>query len=322
MKKVSIIIPFKGQTLEELAIPLGSINNQIGVNFDTVDVHLVNDGGESIDTSAFKIFKNLEINYHELPENVGAGLARQYGMDHSESEYMMFMDSDDSLHFVGALLEFFNVVKYYGEHQLIIARYLEQFKNGEGEFRYITHPNADWKSPVAKWFNRAYIEASGLRFHPDLRIYEDTYFVGLSCELATDIYYLDSVVYSWLYREGSTVRSAGRIFEYQTHTWALENRLYLEVIEQRLPKNLQRDLNNYVTDVYMRYTVYPPVDEAAFWEEHEKLLARFAYAWQGYTAELQAQVDALRDAEEGQWRGVATEGFKEFVEKGSAHKKQ
>ncbi|MDR0299498.1 MAG: glycosyltransferase family 2 protein [Streptococcaceae bacterium] len=314
MKKVSIIIPFKDQTEKDLAIVLGSINNQIGIDFSLVDVHLVNDGGSPINLSLFEIFANLELHYHELTENVGPGLARQYGIDHSESEYLMFMDSDDELHFVGALLEFFNVVKDSGDHQLIVGRYIEQFVVENGEFRYLTHPLVDWKAVYAKWFNRAYLKEKGLHFYPSLRIFEDTYFVGLSCQLASDIYYLDSVAYSWLYNSDSLVRKDGKSFEYQTHVWALENRLYLEKIREMQPENLRRDLENYVCDVYMRFTKFPPADIASFWREHTALLEEFKDIWLGYSEELQAKVDAIRDNPDGNWPGISTEGFKAFIE--------
>ncbi|MDR2977609.1 MAG: glycosyltransferase family 2 protein [Streptococcaceae bacterium] len=314
MKKVSIIIPFKGQTEKDLAIVLGSINSQIGVDFSTFDVHLVNDGGDPIDMTKFEIFANLELHYHVLPENVGAGLARQYGIDHTDSEYFMFLDSDDEFHFAGALLEFYNVVKYHGEHQMIVARYIEEYKVGN-EYRYLTHSQHDWKSPVAKWFSRAYINSINLRFRPELRIFEDTYFVGLACQLSTDIYYLNSVVYTWVCNPNSTVRSNGRIFEYQTHTWALENRLFLEKIREMRPKGVKGDLVNYVCDVYMRYTRYPPVDPVAFWTEHIKLLQEFKDDWDGYSESLQKQVNFLRDNPNGNWTGINTDGFKDFVNK-------
>ncbi|GAB2026088.1 glycosyltransferase family A protein [Lactovum odontotermitis] len=315
MKKVSIIIPFMGQNESVLAIPLSSINNQIGVNFSEIDVHLVNDGGPAIDVKKFDIFANLDLHYHQLTVNVGPGNARQYGIDHSEGEYVMFIDSDDELHFAGALLEFFNVVKGTGDHQLIIGRYIEQYIIENGEFRYLTHPGADWKAAYAKWFRRSYLAEKGLRFRPELRLFEDTYFVGLACQLSTDIHYLDSVVYSWLYNANSLVRKDGKAFEYQTHTWALENRLYLEKIREMKPEDLKRDLNHYVCDVYMRFTRYPPAKPEAFWAEHTKLLQEFKEYWDGYTVLVQKQVDFMRDNPKGNWLGVNTDGFKAFVEK-------
>lgn len=314
MKKVSIIIPFKGQDEGKLAVPLGSINSQFGIDFSQVDVHLINDGGPVIDMNRLSVFTNLDLHYHQLTENVGPGMARQYGIDHSKSDYIMFMDSDDVLRFGGALLDFFNVIKTKGEHQIINGRYIEQFLDSKGGFRYVAHP-FDWKAVYAKWFRRSYIEEKGLRFHPDLRIFEDTYFVVLSCKLATDIYRLDSMVYAWLNNPDSITRKLNKAFRQQTHTLALENRLYLETIRKQKPELLKPDLNNYVCDIYMRIQLYHSVDPEAFWVEHTKLLREFSKYWDGYTDNLQKQVDAKRDDPKGRWHNVSTDGFKEFVEK-------
>lgn len=42
---------------------------------------------------------------------------------------------------------------------------------------------------------------------PDLPIYEDTYFVGLACELATDTCFLEEKVYMWLANPNSITRT-------------------------------------------------------------------------------------------------------------------
>ncbi|WP_240338622.1 glycosyltransferase family A protein [Lactococcus lactis] len=124
MKKVSIIIPFKGQTEAELMLPLSSIYNQIGVDLSQLDIHLVNDGGKTIDLSKFDVLADrLEIHYHEIP-NGGPGVARQYGIDNSISEYIMFIDADDVLYYVGALWPFYNASNQ--GHQMIRASYWEQ----------------------------------------------------------------------------------------------------------------------------------------------------------------------------------------------------
>ncbi|KGH34497.1 glycosyltransferase family 2 protein [Lactococcus cremoris] len=313
MKTLSIIIPFMGQTEQNLAVALGSINGQIGIDFSEITVHLVNDAGPEIDWDKFSIFGNLDLQYHQLPNNVGPGMARQFGVDHSESRYIMFMDSDDELHFAGALLEFFNAIKDSGDHQILIARYIEQFLDEKGGFRYLVHPIYDWKAAYAKWFSREYLQQENLSFHPELKLFEDTYFVGLSCQLAKDIHYIDSVVYSWLYNENSLVRQNGKSFEHQTALWAKENRLFLRVIREKQQENLKRDLENYVIDVYMRQRKFPPENLADFYVAHLALLIEFSDVWSGYSEDLQAKVDSLRDVAGGQWQGVDTSGFQDFI---------
>jgi glycosyltransferase involved in cell wall biosynthesis len=321
MKKCSIIIPFYGQTEEELVIPLSSINNQIGIDFSTLDVHLVNDGGPEVDVSRFDILSHLEIHYHMI-ENSGPGLARQYGIDHSEGEYLMFMDSDDMLQFGGALQEFYNVEKYDRKYKMIIAKFIEQYMHADGNFRYKIYSEHNWSAVYGKWFKRDYLESIDLRFHPDLRIFEDTYFVGLACQLCDDIKYVPVAVYTWLYNQQSLVRDKNKFFKQQLHTWCIENRLWFEKIRVWQPQNLKRDFENYLADLYFRYTKWGAVNEKAFWQEYVTTLKNCLDIYEGYTEGLQKQADAKRNQENGKWHGIATDKFKAFIEKGDNYLKE
>lgn len=50
-----------------------------------------------------KFSSELRIKIVHLDKNVGPGLARQYGMEHSRSKYICFIDSDDLLNTVDSL---------------------------------------------------------------------------------------------------------------------------------------------------------------------------------------------------------------------------
>lgn len=272
-KLVSIIIPFHDEDRDQLEIVLSSINIQIGIDFNQIEVILISDGGTELDEEdMFPELKNLNIQYYRYQESKGAGFARQVGMEMANGKYYMFIDADDELHFVGALLEYFNVIKYHGDHQVIIGKYLEQSHNASGEKRYYTHQNNDWKSIMAKWFNAAYVDTIGLQWKDDLRIFEDTYFVGIACELATDIYHLDTITYMWLDNPNSTVRKDNRAFKHQAHVWAKSNRYYFETIRKQHPVTLVGDFTSYMADLYFRNLMYKPADEEAFEKEQTKLL--------------------------------------------------
>ncbi|MDR2976345.1 MAG: glycosyltransferase [Streptococcaceae bacterium] len=311
MTSVSIIIPFKDQTEKELSLALASINGQIGVDFSEIDVQLVNDGGAAIEVNKFEIFSNLRIHYHELPENVGPGLARQYGIDHSESDYLMFIDADDELHYTGALLDFFNVLKESASHQIIIGKYIEQYLVAGNEFRYQVY-DYNWKALYAKCFQRDYLKQLNLHFHPKLRLFEDMYFVGLACELATDIHYLNSVVYSWLFNANSLVRSGGRSYEHQTHLWVKQCQYHLEFLQKAAPERLNAAFENYLVDIYFRSRAYPPEDEKAFWQAHCELIKTFSQIWQPYNVSLQLKADKMSQ-ETPMWKGKSPEAFEVFM---------
>ncbi|MFH7308539.1 glycosyltransferase [Weissella paramesenteroides] len=81
------------------------------------------DGGYQLqDISIFDIFQNINIKYYYNKQSNGPGFSRQFGMGQAIGQYYMFIDADDQLHFTGALLEFFNVIKDSGNHEMIIAR--------------------------------------------------------------------------------------------------------------------------------------------------------------------------------------------------------
>lgn len=301
-----------GQTEADLAVPLASINGQIGVNFSEIDVHLVNDGGQSIQSEKFDIFSHLNLHYHELKENVGPGMARQYGIDQSKGEYIMFVDADDELHYAGALLDFFNVFKIPETYDVIIGRYLEQYiYQPDGTFRYRTHPSMDKKAVYAKAFRRVHLENIDLKFHPDLRIFEDNYFVGLACMLAQNLYDLNSVVYSWLYNPNSIVRSDKEFFSHQTLAVVKSMHPYLEKLANYRPEFLMSTVDGYMNNIFLRYSILEEKYHADFWPAHKRLLEDFKDYYSGYHAVAQGLVN--ENAQMELYRSVDTSKFEDFV---------
>ncbi len=313
-KKVSVIIPFYKQTEAELALPLSSLYAQIGIDMTQVDVHLVNDGGPTIDASKFAIFETLDLHLHELVENVGAGMARQYGIDHSEGEYLMFMDADDVLNSSGVLLDFFNAAKQ-GRHQVISMSYLEQMPDAKKGWLYKIHANQNNAGVYAKWFNRHFLEQERIRFAPELRIFEDAYFIQTIFFVATDIFYGNSLAYVWKSNEKSLTRDNGGAQTRKVDAFVLMNRLWLEFIQKRRPKELKAHFLPAVASIYLYYKLFSAADESAFWEELRKLISEFLVYWTGYSENLQKLTDQYEKAPSSFYKGVDTSDLKEFVEK-------
>ncbi|WP_349516207.1 glycosyltransferase family 2 protein [Leuconostoc suionicum] len=286
-KLVSIIVPYKNERESQLSVVLSSINNQVGIDFSQVEVILICDGGYKLkDISIFNIFDNINIKYYYNKQSKGPGFSRQFGMNRAIGQYYMFMDADDQFHFTGSLLEFFNVVKDSGNHEVIIARYIEQYKMQDGSFRYYTHPQNDWKASYGKWFHADYIKKIGLSWLSNLKIYEDTYFVGLACELSTDIYYKNSVVYIWLCNSNSIVRNPKNQFHQQLHTWVYMNRNYFQFLRNKKFSLLQKDFNKYLVELYFKESNYKPVDKNEYDIQNQLLLKENKDLWEVYKDNL------------------------------------
>lgn len=65
-------------------------------NSEDLNVYIVNDNSIKDYSKKIDFFKDfINIKELKLNENKGPGYARQYGLDQSNSEYVVFIDSDD-----------------------------------------------------------------------------------------------------------------------------------------------------------------------------------------------------------------------------------
>ena len=92
---LDIIVPeYEGE--EYLFDFLDSLAKQKDVDFSEIGVIIVNDASpHKIKTYKFKRYGNLNIEYIINKKNVGQGLTRQNGIDHSKAEYITMFDQDD-----------------------------------------------------------------------------------------------------------------------------------------------------------------------------------------------------------------------------------
>ena len=95
MEKISFIIPFYDVEKDEL---LNCVNSIVDEKFSNYEIIIVNDGynNDEIIETCQKICSNKNIKYL-YQENSGSAVARNYGIDSSEGEFIMFLDADDML---------------------------------------------------------------------------------------------------------------------------------------------------------------------------------------------------------------------------------
>ena len=79
---------------------------------DIINVYIVNDGSDECYDREVNIFKDkLNINVIDLYKNMGPGVARQVGIDNSNSKYIMFIDSDDVFYNNKSIENIYNSIK-------------------------------------------------------------------------------------------------------------------------------------------------------------------------------------------------------------------
>lgn len=200
MAKLDVIIPtYKAEkTIDRV---LASIYMQ--TIKDEINVYVVNDC-DCIDYQPIISKWDLNIIYLTTPQNGGAGMARQYGIDHSDSEYVMFVDADDCLASAFACELLWYKAKSKNA-DMVCGAFDNDFRT-DGKFAVSENEHSTtWLH--GKAFRREFLAEHNISFRPELRTNEDCYFNQLFLSYEPNAITVGKVCYSWLWTEGSLTRT-------------------------------------------------------------------------------------------------------------------
>lgn len=199
-KFLSIIIPVYNDR-EHLGNALYSILTQ-DEPINDIEIIIVDDCSncDYDDIIAEYGTKGLEIKYIRNEVNVGAGVARENGIEVAQGEYISFLDSDDCFCY-DMLTELKAAIKKYPDKEV---------------FHWGSYDGA---SHMVQFFcfycggmalKKSFIEQYGIHFHPEIRLWEDVYYNYLVCLIA--FYYnkhvhIARVLHCYLNNKKSTVNT-------------------------------------------------------------------------------------------------------------------
>lgn len=185
---IDVIIPlYNARNTLELTL----MSLDIQTMRDKIEIYLIDDASNESYEDILDEFKDLNINYHRLNENVGPALARQKGLDISSNAYVMFIDSDDYLYKVDAIeLLYKNIIEGY---EYVIGLTYDEKRN-----RYLFNEG----DLHAKLYSRKFIEAKNIRFN-DSRFHEDNYFNNLFLACDPKIKKIEDCMYLYRYNKDS-----------------------------------------------------------------------------------------------------------------------
>lgn len=221
-KFLSIVIPHYSEEEKDIFPLLSSISGQVGVDFDSIETIVVSDGGaKELHPDFLDIFK-MKVDNISLDENVGPGLARQAGLDAAKGTYVMFCDADDTLHNVGvlgALMEEANS----NVPDILSSDWLEEMmvSSNPPTYNYFKHSIENtWMH--GKLLRRKFLEKNNIRFHKDLRVHEDSYFLSIASSFSQRSLHLPIVTYVWKYGPESITRRENGIYTYSSFPTFIE----------------------------------------------------------------------------------------------------
>lgn len=227
---LDIIIPQYKETEEVIKPLLQSIEFQRGIDLSKIHVIIVNDHSDvKLSQEFLDSFTKLQIIYLETPTNKGPGHVRQFGLDYSSAEYILFADADDQFYSCDVFSEYFNVLIDNQEKDIdiIYAKWYEElyikqaadpsFKDSIKIHAKIPHNTPDSTWVHGKLFRAAFLADKNIR-HGDIRLHEDSYFNTLAQLCANTTATVDMYAYYWKYNEESLTRNEKYKYNYLVET--------------------------------------------------------------------------------------------------------
>lgn len=200
--KVDIIIPCYNShaTIDRC---IGSILAQNVAK--SCKITLVRDGGESYEDVIKRYSPVLDIQEIGYDENKGPATARNYGLDHTENELVMFIDSDDALANTFSIVLLCNDMYSDPANVICIGNFMEEV----APFQFKNHTK-DTSFMHGKMYKRSYLNKYIIRAKEGSRCNEDVGFNILALLLLDNktekVKYSDHLVSYWIFNPKSVVR--------------------------------------------------------------------------------------------------------------------
>lgn len=206
---IDIIIPIYNSS-KTIVKTLNSILEQVNIN--DIKVYLIDDCSTENYKDIIKFFSQyMKIEYHKLEKNSGPGVARQYGLDNSDGEFIIFIDSDDEFYSNDSVLKLYNAATSY---DMVFATMMDKNYNDLISFHECCLHG--------KLYRRSFIKRKNIKFN-NLRSHEDNAFNQLCLATCESINYLDDTVYIYNHNEKSITNNENDInsmkLYIQSMTW-------------------------------------------------------------------------------------------------------
>ena len=208
--KLDIILPHYKETEAQILKALTMIDNQIGIDKSDIQISISHDNGPegyNLNIEFLREVISLPINYFITDKHLGPGYTRQYALDRTDKDYIMFCDSDDMFASPFTLKFFEDTLKEQPDLEIILTGFLEEIKTEEGFVYAQRDDDVSFSCLHGKMYSRKFLYDNNIKF-PNYMIAEDGTFNFTSMCHAKKTYFNDDVVtYIWKDNSNSITRS-------------------------------------------------------------------------------------------------------------------
>lgn len=208
----------------------------------------------------FKPFYNIQM--HKTPYNMGAGNARQYGLDKINNDYVMFLDAGDILYSPIEFIEYLNFIENNPKTLLFSPQHFEQRENGE----YASHC-AENNRLHGKVYQVSFLKKYDIRFYKDYPNMNEDIGFNMTCRAYCrhlqniDPNTMYSINYNvgivvWTFNANSLTRKDDYAFYYKQNIGVSKQGIYMlnHVLEHGVPlESMQEDIVELFINLYVFY---------------------------------------------------------------------
>lgn len=178
-KRVSLIIAMESASVHDLAVPLSSINNQLGVDFREIEVLLIDNGRYQLeDLEPLRVFNHLTFRYIKPAKIWSWANAFQQGVMLATGKYVAFLGPNFQFNAVDVLQQVLQTITAHPEAQLISGLLMRQEMNDDRSYAYKVESANHLLS--GRFINRNLLMQSQIKFE-DFGVYTEQY-VGQQIE--------------------------------------------------------------------------------------------------------------------------------------------
>ena len=224
--------------------------------FKDIEVIIIDDCSNIDCSNILQTFKSiLNIKYIRSEKNRGCGESRNIGLQNSDSEYIMFCDSDDTFYSAFAIEELYlETVKENSD--LLIGNFYEECVSDKDSKRSLVLHEQDVTWLFAKIYKTSLIKDNNILF-PMSSANEDMAFNSLCIACAKELKMCDKVSYLWHSNPKSITRNKDGNFSFRGLKGFIENHIwaYNEKCKRNL-ENTEMALYQSVNAMIMMYAYY------------------------------------------------------------------
>ena len=253
MKKLNILIPQYNESENDISPLLNSIALQQNINFDEIGVIICNDGSDILLSDDFLKSYSFDIQYFK-EKHKGVSSTRNFLLDKSDAEYVMFCDADDMFYNACGLWIIFGEFES-GGFDTLISVFVEETRDEHGNVMYISH-DIDTTFVHGKVHRKQYLIDNNIRFNDLLTIHEDSYFTLLTqnCTDPSRVKYCPTPFYLWKWRDDSVCRHDSKyILKTYTNMIDSNNALIDEFVKRDMLKIANTCVGIMIFDTYYTF---------------------------------------------------------------------